>query len=176
MTLFLKHKPREIYGLYTDSMARGYDAKHRRLVFHGCIGDKYNKIYFDVRHIDDNHLLELVDMSSFEKFYVSIHEKVFPVVKGFIEKNVQDTKKVYAENANDELLFIRSIKHVMSDIELKDLAKMRPIIKERFPNSSLVVVSDVKENAERDSGISYLQFNHWKPNKEDKVNFLNLLP
>ena len=176
VSLFMKHTPREVYHLYSDSFKRGFGAQRRRLVFHGCIGDKYNKIYFDVRHIDDKYLEELIDMSSFEKFYLSIDEKVFPFMRKKIEENVKNTKLAYDNHTNDEILFVRSIKHLMSDIELNDLAMTKLRIKELFPNSKLLVVSDVKDNFEKDNGIVYFPFNHWKSNKHDKKEFLKLLP
>lgn len=71
-SVFLKQFPKEMYNMYIDCNENGFDCKKRRIVFHGCVGDKYNKVYFDVRHIDDNCLKGFLDLSSFQKFIESI--------------------------------------------------------------------------------------------------------
>ena len=71
-SIFLKQFPLEVYNMYVDCSENGFDSKKRRMVFHGCVGDKYNKVYFDVRHIDDNYLESLIDLSSFPNFCTSI--------------------------------------------------------------------------------------------------------
>ena len=125
------------------------------MVFHGRIGDRYNTIYFDVRHIDDKQLKPLLDFTSFEAFYRSIESNVIPKIENIVRQNLKNAHTLYTKHRNEELVFIRTIKHPMSEIEHKHIVKMRDKITKVFPNSKFLVFSDVKENSGKEDGIIF---------------------
>ena len=89
--------------------------------------------------------------------------------------NLSETKRLLADHANDRILFLRTIKHKMSKKEARHLGELRKVAKRLFPDSRVVVVSDVEENTELDKDIIYFKFDHWHENEKDKSEFLKLL-
>ena len=63
----------------------------------------------------------------------------------------------------------------MTNEEVKHLDTLRKITKKWFPNSRVVVITDVESNANLDKDIIYFKFDHWKKNDKDKEEFLKLL-
>ena len=172
MKIYVKDRFQKLLETYNNIIKN--PAGHR-VNFHAFVGDKYNSIYVDNVHIDDKELVKELDLTSFYTFLTSLQDKVSKVAVKRIMDNIKETRDLMQNHSKDNILFLRTIKHEMTNEEVKHLDTLRKITKKWFPNSRVVVITDVESNANFDKDIIYFKFDHWKKNDKDKEEFLKLL-
>ena len=138
--------------------------KHKKIRLHFLVifGDKYDNGYIDVIHVDNDILYNLVQSSDLQTFLLKIEQNVIPHIKDRIHKNIENHLKLF-DVSDKRNLFVRTIKHKISDKEFLDLQKINLVIQRMFKNSKLLIITDVEENLEKKLNfIKFLKFDHWK--------------
>lgn len=154
--MFVKNDMEYLVEMYDDIKERGWEAADRRIDFHGFVGNKYDHIYVDVKHIDNSYLKPHLDLGSFNEFFKSVNSKAKPVAEGYILENIENTKKVFAEHRNDSIVFFRTIKHKMTEKEYDDLTLAKNILYDVFKNSKLIVITDDESNFQKHDDLVFM--------------------
>ena len=147
-----------------------------RLCFSIFLNSKYDMSYIDVFHIDNTELFNLTYSNDLSKFLLNINNKAIPFVNEYIKKQIHESIKVLTEYCNKQILFVRTIKHVLTAKEINDLKKLIDIISKIFKKSNIIFITDIEENLKSNiKNIKYLKFNHWTYNIEDNNNFKKII-
>ena len=140
---------------------------HKKMRLHFLIiyGDKYDNGLIDVIHVDNTILYNLVQSNNLQSFLLKIEQNVIPHIKDRIIRNIENHLKLF-DNPDNKNLFVRTIKHHMSEKEAIDLKQLNSIILQKFKNSKLLVITDVNDNlAYKLDFVKFLSFDHWKSNE-----------
>lgn len=161
VSIYCKSSIKELLQVFSVIQHKDTNKKIR-LRFLVVYGDKYTNGIIDVIHVDDDVLYKLVESSSLQEFLIKIEQNVIPHIKNRINKNIEYHLNIFKE-PNKRYLFVRTIKHKMTYEEVADLNKLFMLIAQKFKNSQLLVLTDVKENLEyKLAFVKFLQFEHWK--------------
>lgn len=172
--VFIKDDISKLMTLYNNLKA-GVEMEWKRVNYHAIIGKKYDTVYIDSVHFSNDSLVPHLKLDSFEEFLKSVDEDVKRLAVAKLKDNIRDFNEVMANHKKDKIVFFRTIKHVLSKIERVHLVELKRRLKDIFPNSRLVVISDMEENKTKDGLVTFFRFDHWKINDIDKANFRNLL-
>ncbi len=163
----------DIISLFAN-MQTYHRNKHMRLNFHAVYGNQYNNAYIDAIHIDDDILYNLVFAENLQAFLKNIECRAIPAVRKMIIENVENHLKIFS-TIDKKNLFVRTIKHRMTQNEATDLLNVEALIRNVFKKSKLLVITDVKDNLKYSNKIiKYMKFDHWNINKES-INRFNTL-
>lgn len=173
--VYIKDPIEKLNELYVKIKNKEGKVRDYRVNFHATCGDKYTNIYVDCVHVDGQALVDKLDMTSFQTFMYSIDDGVKSLAFDHIKTNIRNSRRVYEQHKNDNIVFFRTIKHVMSKNEIDDLQTIKVLIRQMFPNSQLVVVTNMKENLIDDS-VFYMELKSlYGRNEQDRLSFKNLL-
>ena len=100
-------------------------------------------------------------------FLYNVEEKIIPYIKDYMIKQIQTSINVIKELQNKNILFIRTIKHKMTQKEANEIKQFRILISQYFKKSKLVVITDNKENLKYHVyNMIFIPFDHWTYNEK----------
>ena len=91
-----------------------------------------------------------------------------PIAKDIISTNIKNTNEAIKEHRQDGILFLRSIKHLMTDREYNHFSVMQKTLLKYFPNSRSIILTDWEKNTKYSKDIIYAKFSHWEDNPFDR--------